>query len=277
MHWIILITFMWLCLGDLDSAVTVNFRNGCGILSGKTILLPYSLVITRLKAPSRESTAGGDMGAAEQIHGWGHEERSQCCGRFPGLPNLWRGCGAEEVTGSQPAILRWQCSRGPGSQPPPRVQSLWWAAPLASGSGILCACAVKAAVPLHVLFVMSPWRVVLEPPGSPEAALINSSHSILHSPAETHSAWRAQSNTARDALPCHYAHLFCPVELIFKKVFLSSCPVMENTGRINWSPRPWENTRSSDQAEVCRANFWGNCYCRCAPVPNMGLPWCLSG
>ena len=50
------------------------------------------------------------------------------------------------------------------------------------------ACAVKAAVPLHVLFVMSPWRVVLEPPGSPEAALINSSHSTLHSPAETHSA-----------------------------------------------------------------------------------------
>ena len=53
----------------VDCAVTVNFRNGCGVLSGKTILLPYSLVITRLKVPSRESTVGGDMGAAEQIHG----------------------------------------------------------------------------------------------------------------------------------------------------------------------------------------------------------------
>ena len=197
----------------------------------------------------------------------GHEERSQCCGRFPGLPNLWRGCGAEEVTGSRPGILRWQCSRGPGSQPLPgyRVSDEWPLWPQ-----VLPSCVrVQWRQPLHGLFVMSPWPVVLEPPHSPGAALINSSHSILHSPAQTqctHSAWRAQSNTARDALPCHYAHLFCPVELIFKKVFLSSWPVMEDTGRINWSPRPWENMRSSDQAEVCWANFWGNCYCRCAPV-----------
>ena len=149
------------------------------------ILLPPSPVSTRLKAPSREPTAGGDVGAAEQIHGRGREDRTRCCGRFPVLPNLWRGCGAEEVAGRPPGLLRWQCSRGPGSQPPPRVQSLWWMAHLASGSAIVCVCVLTAVVLLRGLFVMSLWRVAPEPPRGLEAALINSCCSILPSPAQT--------------------------------------------------------------------------------------------
>ena len=87
---------------------------------------------------------------------------------------------------------------------------------LASGSAIVCVYVLTAVVLLRGLFVMSLWRVAPEPPRGLEAALINSCCSILPSPAQTQcarSACRAQ--TARDAFPCHCAHLFSPVELIF--------------------------------------------------------------
>lgn len=151
--------------------------------------------------------------------------------RFPGLPKLWRGCSAEGVgvhQGFEVALLTWTSvsATSQGAESPDE----WplWPQVLPSCMSV---CGEGSSASLRGLFVESmaggPWA-----PRSPEAALINRatpSSTALH----RLSVLIQLTGTVKHSKGCFplslCSHLFCPVELIFKKSF--------------WAPALWWKTQ----------------------------------